>query len=50
MCADAIDIFAYLRANRIGQGYALFYEAWAALYERKEVYSHYPCYALSVHG
>ncbi len=37
MCADAIDIFTFLRARGIGQGFALFYEAWAALLERKEV-------------
>ena len=36
MCADAIDIFTFLRAHGIGQGFALFYEAWAALLERKE--------------
>jgi hypothetical protein len=37
LCVDAIDIFPFLRHNGIGQQFALFYEAWAALLERKEV-------------
>ncbi len=47
MCADAIDIFTFLRARGIGQGFALFYEAWAALLERKEVCLVSLAYALS---
>jgi hypothetical protein len=39
MCADASEIFAFLRSNSIGQGFALFYEAWAAVLERKDDYA-----------
>ena len=33
LCSDALDIFSFLRANKIGQSWALFYESWAAVLE-----------------
>lgn len=39
LCSDSLDIFSWLRANKIGQSWALFYESWAAVLEAAQNYN-----------